>query len=194
MTRNIYPSSLRYYIYETAEVHSMSMEFLTWPWMEGFFGEDTKKYHYSHLAGALTFLPYGVMVDEFQHHMYDNPQMSEADRNKLWLTLEAKYRPWLDLGDFPFFGEGRRWQAQSHIYERPFYYIDYCLAQIVALSFWAEAQKNPKAAWEKYDKLVSFGGKKTYVDLVKGAGLPTPFNADNLKIVADAAVKWLDAR
>lgn len=194
MARDIYPAELSHYTFETAEVHSMSMEFLTWPWMEGFFGGETQKYYYSHLASALTFIPYGVMVDEFQHHIYDKPEMSPADRNALWLTLEAKYRPWLDIGDFPFFGEGRRWQAQSHIYERPFYYIDYCLAQIIALSFWAESQKDRAAAWEKYKRLVGFAGTKTYVDLVKDAGLPTPFVAENLKIVADAAVNWLDKK
>ena len=193
MSRDVYPSGLRRYTSETAEIHSMAMEFLTWPWMEGFFGDETQKYYYSHLASALTFIPYGTMVDEFQHHIYDKPEMSPKERNDLWLELEAKYRPWLDQKDFPFYGEGRRWQAQLHIYRIPFYYIDYCLAQIMALSFWAETQKDRNAAWEKYDRLVGFAGTKTFVDIVKEAGLPTPFEADNLKIVSDAAVKWLDS-
>ena len=192
LARDIYPSALQDYSSETAEVHSMSMEFLTWPWMDGFFGEQTQKYYLSHLAGALEFIPYGTMVDEFQHHIYEKPHMTPAQRNELWLELESKYRPWLDLSDIPYFAEGRRWQGQLHIYELPFYYIDYCLAQIIALSFWAEAQKDRKVAWEKYHRFLSFAGTKTFVELVTDAGLPTPFISENLKIVADAAVSWLD--
>ena len=193
-SRDIYPSALRRYTYETAEVHSMAMEFFTWPWMEGFFGDQTDKYYYSHLASALIFIPYGTMVDEFQHHIYEKPDMTPAERNALWLKLEGIYRPWLDLTDTPFFGDGRRWQAQQHIFGMPFYYIDYCLAQIMALSMWAESQADFKAAWEKYVRFTGFAGTKTFVDLVADAGLPTPFVPENLKTVADAAVKWLDGR
>ena len=192
--RKIYPSALWEYSAETAEIHSMAMEFFAWPWMEGFFKEDTAKYYYTHLADSLTFLPYGVAVDEFQHQIYDNPQMTPTERNELWKSLEAKYRPWTDLTGVPFFDEGRRWQTQMHIYSIPFYYIDYTLAQIVALAFWAEDQKDHAAAWAKYDKLVGFAGTKTFVELVEGAGLATPFVSENIKVVADAAVAWLDSQ
>jgi M3 family oligoendopeptidase len=194
VARDIYPSALRRYSFETAEVHSMAMEFFTWPWMEGFFGEQTAQYYYSHLASALTFIPYGTMVDEFQHHIYEKPEMTPQERNALWLQLEAKYRPWLDLSDTPFYEEGRRWQAQLHIYGMPFYYIDYCLAQVMALSFWAQMQTDKQAAWDKYRRFVGFAGIKTFVELVEDAGLPTPFVPENLKTVADAAVRWLDAQ
>ena len=190
--RDIYPSALRYYTSETAEIHSMSMEFFTWPWMDGFFGEQTDKYYNSHLSGALSFLPFGAIGDEFQHIIYQNPDMTPAERNQLWLKLESKYRPWFDLTDTPFHGEGRRWQGIMHIFERPFYYIDYCLAQIMALSFWAENQSNPKQAWEKYMRLIGFAGAKTFVDLIANAGLPTPFEAVNIKAVADVATEWLE--
>ncbi|MCL2362738.1 MAG: M3 family oligoendopeptidase [Defluviitaleaceae bacterium] len=192
MSRDVYPSALRRYSMETAEVHSMAMEFFTWPWMEGFFGDQTKKYYYSHLASALIFIPYGTMVDEFQHHVYERPEMTPVERNALWLELEGKYRPYLEMDDFPFYGEGRRWQAQGHVYGMPFYYIDYCLAQIMALSFWTDNQKAPKEAWEKYMRLLGFAGTKTFVELIEDAGLPSPFVPDNLKTVADAAVAWLD--
>ncbi|MCL2519400.1 MAG: M3 family oligoendopeptidase [Spirochaetaceae bacterium] len=194
LARDIYPSALKEYSMETAEVHSMSMEFFTWPWMEGFFGEQTSKYYHSHLSSALTFIPYGTMVDEFQHHIYERPEMSPKERNELWLKLEAKYRPYLNLDEVTFYTEGRRWQNQLHIYGMPFYYIDYCLAQIMALSFWAENQQDNKAAWAKYRRFVGFAGTKTFVDLIKDAGLPTPFEPDNLKLVAEAAVKWLDKK
>jgi oligoendopeptidase F len=120
--------------------------------------------------------------------------MSPKERNELWLELESKYRPYLDLKDFPFYGDGRRWQAQAHIYKYPFYYIDYCLAQTMALAFWAESQENHKKAWEKYCRLVSLGGTKTFSDLIADAGLQSPFKADTLKIVSDAVSEWLDAQ
>ncbi|MCL2404034.1 MAG: M3 family oligoendopeptidase [Defluviitaleaceae bacterium] len=192
LARDIYPSALRRYSMETAEIHSMAMEFFTWPWMEGFFGDQTQKYYYSHLASALTFIPYGTMVDEYQHHIYEKPNMSPKERNQLWLELESKYRPWLNLEGTDFYGQGRRWQSQGHIFSSPFYYIDYCLAQIMALSFWAQNQKNPSDAWAKYRRLLGFAGTKTFVELIEDAGLPSPFVPNNLKDVADAAVEWLD--
>ena len=194
VAKDIYPTDLQNTPQETSEIHSMAMEFFTWPWMEGFFGPQTEKYYDSHLSGSLSFLPYGVMVDEFQHHIYENPDMTPAQRNAYWLELEAKYRPWLDLKDTPFNGEGRRWQNQLHLYVVPFYYIDYCLAGIVALSFWALIQKDSKQAWEKYMRLLGFAGTKTFVELLDDAGLPTPFEPDNIKAIADAATAWLDGR
>lgn len=190
--RDVYPHALQEITMETAEVHSMSMEFFTWPWMEGFFGDSAGKYYQSHLSSALTFLPYGTMVDDFQHRVYENPEMTPKQRNDTWLELESVYRPYLELEGFPFYGEGRRWQAQSHIFQSPFYYIDYCLAQTMALAFWAEDQKDHEAAWAKYRIFVSLAGTKTFVELVDTAGLPSPFVTDNLKIVAGAASEWLD--
>ena len=192
LARDIYPSALGDYAAETAEIHSMAMEFLTWPWMEGFFKEDTDKYYYSHLASALVFLPYGCMVDEFQHHIYEKPEMTHTQRNELWLSLEAVYRPHLDKSDIDFMAQGRGWQRQAHIYEMPFYYIDYCLAQIVALSFWAKSQQNREEAWAKYHRLVSLAGTKTFVELLEDAQMPSPFVSDNLKLVSDEAQKFLD--
>jgi M3 family oligoendopeptidase len=192
VNRDLFPTNLRECSYETAETHSMSMEFFTWPWMEGFFGNDTAKYRYKHISGALTFIPYGTMVDEFQHYVYENPEITPAQRNELWLKLESEYRPYLDLEGFPFFGEGRRWQAQLHIYEMPFYYIDYVLAQLMALSFWAADQKDHVQAWGNYRRFVGFAGKKTFVDLVEDAGMKNPFKPETLPEVADAALKWLD--
>lgn len=192
VSRDVRPSQLREYTYETAEVHSMSMEFFTWPWMEGFFGDATGKYRYSHLSGALTFIPYGAMVDHFQHEVYQHPDMAPAERNELWLRLESQYRPYLKLEGTPFYGEGRRWQAQSHIYERPFYYIDYCLAQTAALEFWALDQKDHSVAWSKYRRFVGFAGTKTFTDLMADAGLESPFVPETLGVIAAAAVEWLD--
>ena len=190
--RDIYPTALADYSADIAEIHSMAMEFFAWPWMEGFFGDATKKYLESHLASALTFLPYGSMVDDFQHRIYENPEMTPAQRNALWLEMEGKYRPYLDLKDFPFYGEGRRWQAQLHIFGYPFYYIDYCLAQTAALAFWAEDQENHQAAWDKYCRLVRLAGTKTFSDLLTDSQLASPFVPATLKNIADSVTKWLE--
>jgi M3 family oligoendopeptidase len=192
VSRDVRPVELQNYTYETAETHSMSMEFFTHPWMKLFFGEQTDKYIYSHLADALAFLPYGCMVDEYQHLVYANPTLTPAGRNALWLKLESEYRPYLDQTALPFFSEGRRWQAQSHIYERPFYYIDYCLAQTMALAFWAADNKDHGSAWAKYRRFVGFGGTKTFTELIKDAGMSSPFDADTLRTVTEAAAKWLE--
>ena len=192
--RGVYPTLLREYTNETAEVHSMSMEFFTWPWMDGFFGGASGKYRYSHLASALTFIPYGTMVDDFQHRIYANPDMTPRERNELWKELEGIYRPWLDLEGAPFFEEGRRWQYQAHIYERPFYYIDYCLAQTIALAFWAEDQEDHNAAWARYRKFLDFAGTETFTGIIVATGLPSPFNPDALRGLTSTASSWLDGQ
>ena len=200
VAKDIYPSQLQHGGQDVSEIHSMAMEFFTWPWMEGFFGEDTEKYYQNHLASCVDFLPYGVMVDEFQHLIYNNPDKTPKERQEMWLSLEEKYRPWLDKANIPFWTEGRSWQMQLHIYGLPFYYIDYCLAGVMALNFWAlnqkdeESKNNQNEAWAKYKKLVSYAGTKTFVDLVTDSGLPSPFEPDNLKIVADMVIDWLEAK
>ena len=191
--RNIVPVSCRWASMEASEVHSMSMEFFAWPWAEGFFGPDTRKFLYSHLASALTFIPYGTMVDHFQHIVYERPDMTPAERHGVWRELTAQYMPWLRLdGEIPFFSEGRYWQRQSHIYDMPFYYIDYCLAQTMSLYFWGEIQKDLPAAWEKYYRYTKLAGTKTFTDLLAAAELPTPFDEDTMRGICEAAANWLD--
>ena len=178
---------------EGCEVHSMSMEFFAWPWSEGFFGDDTRKFLYSHLAGAITFIPYGTMVDHFQHRVFENPDMTPAERHATWKELLGVYMPWMLLdGDIPFYADGEGWQRQHHIYSFPFYYIDYCLAQTVALSFWAHIQDDPKAAWERYMAYTSQGGSKTFVELLESAGLESPFDEQSMREICETAGKWLE--
>ena len=178
---------------EACEVHSMSMEFMAWPWAEGFFGEDTRKYLYSHLAGALTFIPYGTMVDHFQHVVYEKPDMTPAERHGVWKELLGVYMPWMKLdGDIPVYSEGEGWQRQLHIYQSPFYYIDYCLAQTVALEIWALLQKDRKEAWERYMAYTRQGGSEVFTTLLKNAGLESPFDEECLRTVCETAKSWLD--
>ena len=190
--RDIFPMELQDPTMESAEIHSMSMEFFAWPWAEDFFGDEADKYRYSHLAGAVTFLPYGTMVDHFQHIIYENPDLTPDQRHEKWAELTKIYMPWIRLGDMPFWGEGKAWQRQSHIYESPFYYIDYCLAQSVALQFWALMQQDRAEAWARYYDLVKLAGTRTYRELVTSAGLNDPFEPEGLRAACEAAAKWLD--
>lgn len=162
--------------YEACEIHSMSMEFFTWPWMQLFFKEDTEKFMYEHLSGAVQFLPYGVAVDEFQHVIYENPDMSPADRNRAWRDIEKKYLPHRTYEGNEFLDGGGFWHRQSHIFTSPFYYIDYVLAQICAFQFWKRSLEDKEAAWKDYVNLCKAGGSKSFLDLVKLAGLKSPFD------------------
>ena len=189
--RNRIPVSTIWPSLEACEVHSMSMEFFAWPWAEGFFGGDTRKFLYSHLMGALTFIPYGTMVDHFQHVVYEYPEFSPEERHQVWQELLGIYMPWLRPGDIPFYGEGKGWQRQSHIYQSPFYYIDYCLAQTVSLDFWARIQEDPQAAFKTYMDYTSLGGTMVFTDLLNAAGLGNPFDENTLRRVCEAADKYL---
>ncbi len=178
---------------EACEVHSMSMEFFAWPWAEGFFGKDTRKFLYNHLSGALTFIPYGTMVDHFQHIVYEKPNMTPAERHETWKMLLGIYMPWCKLdGEIPVYGEGHGWQRQGHIYGSPFYYIDYCLAQTVALQFWARIQDDLPDAWKHYIAYTEQGGSRTFTELLKNADLDSPFEESCLRGVCEKANEWLD--
>ena len=193
LNRDRIPMSTIWPSMEGCEVHSMSMEFFAWPWAEGFFGADTRKFRYSHLAGALTFIPYGTMVDHFQHIVYEKPDMTPRQRHDTWKELLGVYMPWMKLGsEIPFYGDGEGWQRQMHIYQSPFYYIDYCLAQTVSLQFWAMLQKDPKDAWAHYMAYTKQGGSRTFTDLLKNAGLDSPFEESCLRGVCETAKQWLD--
>jgi M3 family oligoendopeptidase len=177
--------------YEAAEIHSMSMEFLTWPWMQLFFGKDTEKYQFSHLAGAISFLPYGVAVDEFQHIVYENPALTPAQRRAEWSKLEAKYLPNHDFDGNSYLEAGGYWQKQSHIFNSPFYYIDYTLAQICAFQFWVKDRKNHATTWRNYVKLCKAGGSASFLDLVKLAKLKSPFEPGTVATVTSTIKRWL---
>ena len=178
---------------EACEVHSMSMEFFGWKSAEDFFGPDARKFLYSHLATSVTFIPYGTMVDHFQHIVYEHPELTPAERHAEWKRLLGIYMPWMKLdGEIPFYSEGMGWQRQSHIYEVPFYYIDYCLAQTVALEFWAMIQDDYDSAWKHYMAYTEQGGGEVFTKLLENAGMESPFDEETLRGVCEKAGKWLD--
>lgn len=175
---------------EAAEIHSMSLEFLTYPHMDLMVGPAAAdRFRRMHLIGALAFLPYGVCVDHFQHEIYANPTASPAERHAIWQRLEKLYLPWTDYGDLAYPAKGGRWQAKPHIYNSPFYYIDYTLAQCCAMQFWLRARTDPAEALEAYVRLCARGGEAPFQDLVASAGLTSPFAPGALAgVVREAAV------
>lgn len=177
---------------ESAEIHSMSMEFFTWPWMELFFKEDTDKYKFSHLVSAIQFIPYGVAVDEFQQLVYENPTWKPNERKAAWKELEEIYLPHRNYDDNEYLAQGGLWQRQAHIYEIPFYYIDYTLAQICALQFWKKNKENHEEAWKDYLNLCKLGGSKPFLELVQEAKLRSPFEEGTVQSTIGVIEDWLN--
>lgn len=193
LARSILPASSRWPTLEACEVHSMSMEFFAEGWAESFFGADADKFRWQHLADALTFIPYGTLVDHFQHECYEHPEFSPAERNECWLKLQRVYMPWLKPEEeLAFYSSGRAWQRQRHIYIDPFYYIDYCLAQTVSLEFWVLLRHDRSEAWSKYMAYTRPAGTLSFRELLRQAGLGDPFDGGTLKSVAEEAARWLD--
>ena len=178
--------------YEACEIHSMSMEFLTWPWMKLFFENDTEKYKFIHLSEALLFIPYGVTVDEFQHWVYENPEVTPQERREKWLEIEKKYLPTRDYGEVNELKNGIFWFRQGHIFSSPFYYIDYTLAQVCAFQFWIKSREDRENAWQDYLNLCKLGGSKSFFELMKSANLKNPFEEGTLASVIPKIKEYLD--
>ncbi|NLD26750.1 MAG: M3 family oligoendopeptidase [Acholeplasmataceae bacterium] len=176
---------------EACEIHSMSMEFFTWPWMERFFGNDADRYRYHHLAGTITFIPYGVLVDHFQHEVYEHPDMTPQERKQVWRELEKRYLPY-KIYENEFLEAGNYWLRQSHIFTTAFYYIDYTLAQVCAQQYWVMNQENHEQAWESYVRLCRKGGSKSFLELLEVAGLKNPFVPGSIKEVSVKLQNFLD--
>ena len=176
---------------ETAEIHSMSMEFFAEKWTELFFGDRAQEYIDMHLEDSAAFIPYGCMVDEFQHIVYENPDMTPAERKAAWSKLEKEYKPHLDYGDNEYLAQGGYWQRQLHIYDSPLYYIDYCLAQTCALQYKVKMDADFKAAWESYLKLCKLSASDFFTAMIKEVGLASPFEDGCLKNIVEKLEKYV---
>jgi len=166
---------------ETAEVHSMSMEFFTEQWMDLFFGNRGADYKKMHLEDAIAFIPYGCMVDEFQEIIYTKPELTAGERRAVWQRLETEYKPHLAFADDEFFSAGRTWQLQRHVYNSPFYYIDYCLAQTCALQFKTIMDENHQDAWQKYTTFCLESAKDYFPNMLHKVGFKSPFEDGFMK-------------
>ncbi len=176
---------------ESCEIHSMSMEFFAWPYMKDFFGKDDTKYRYKHLSSCIEFLPYGVCVDHFQHWVYEHPKATHEERCAQWKELESRYNPERVFDGLPTLNNGTYWLRQGHIFNSPFYYIDYTLAQVVAFQFLLTDQKDHAKAWKKYVKLVKCGGKYPFCELLEHNKLRNPFEEGTIKKVITGCEKIL---
>lgn len=177
---------------EACEIHSMSMEFITYPWMENFFKEETDKYKFNHVSEAILFIPYGVLVDEFQHFVYANPEVTPAERKAKWRELEQQYLPHRNYEGNDFLERGGYWFRQGHIFNDPFYYIDYTLAQVCAFQFFVKLEENRESAWQDYLNLCNEGGSLPFTKLIGVANLENPFEEGSIRNVTPVLEKWLD--
>ncbi len=161
---------------ESCEIHSMGLEFLSWPQMGLFFGaEEAERFRRIHLAQRLAVLAYIVAVDHFQHLVYAEPHCTADDRAAMWQQMERTYLPTLRWGDLAHPASGRRWHAQLHLFTAPFYYIDYGLALTCALQLWVHAEEDRAGTMARFGELCRRGGEAPFGELVRGAGLVSPF-------------------
>lgn len=193
LQRNVRPSDMTQMTMEVAEIHSMSMEYFTHPWMKGFFGEDTEKYYYSHVTDSIKFLPYGASIDEFQEWVYLNPEVSPKQRRAKYREIEKKYLPHLDYDGLGYLENGGRWQMQMHVYAMPFYYLDYTIAQVCAFQYFVWDQKDHEAAWESYLNVCKCAGAIPFKELVKESGLQSPFEPGCIEAVLPTLEQYIDS-
>lgn len=177
---------------ESCEIHSMSLEFLTWSHMDKFFGEDAERFREIHLAQSILFLPYGCAVDHFQHLVYANPEATPQERNQMWQQMEKLYLPWRDYGDLAYPMQGGLWQQKQHIYCSPFYYIDYTLALCCAMQFWVKAESDFEQTLSEYIALCQRGGQAPFQTLTNSANLVSPFKSGSLAKVIEKAQNFLE--
>lgn len=192
-SRGIEPSTCIWATLESAEIHSMSMEYFAWPWMKEFFGEDAEKYYYTHLADSVQFLPYGVLVDHFQHEVYKNVDMTPEQRKEVWRNLEKQYLPHKNYDAIPMLEKGTWWFKQAHIFSSPFYYIDYTLAEVCAMQFWLRLQEKDPEAFNDYYAICKAGGSITFTNIVALANLKSPFKDNCLKDVMKRIDNYLSS-
>ena len=191
-SRNIELSDQIFSTSEIDEIHSMSMEHFTYPFMDKFFGKNTDKYRYHHLVKSLEVIPYLVSVDAFQHAIYANPKMDARARRKVWHDIEKEFMPWRDYDGNKFLSEGGFWMQKQHIFLYPFYYVDYALAQMCAYQLFLRSLDTFSDAWKDYLNLCKAGGTKGYFDLLKVAKLESPFEEETIQSISERIEKVIE--
>lgn len=177
---------------DIAEIHSMAMEQFAYSYAEQFFGSDADKFRFAHLQEAVTFVPFGAAVDEFQHIIYAKPELTPKERTYEWHKLEKKYMPWRSYEEDEFMERGGFWYHKLHIFLYPFYYINYTLTTMGAMEFKKRYQENKEQAWNDYLALCRAGSSTNYLNLLKLAGLSVPFKEGSVaKAIACAKEELL---
>ena len=167
---------------ETAEIHSMSREFFSWPWQKAFF-EEEDKFKLIHLIKSVLFIPYGLLVDEFQHWVYENPQADPTTRKSMWREMEKRYLPSIDYSGNDFLENGGFWFRQLHLFELPFYYIDYVIAQLCAFQYLISSEQDFNGAWGDYVNLIDSAIDKSFLESIKKGNLKNPFKENNIESI-----------
>ncbi|MGE6753711.1 M3 family oligoendopeptidase [Rossellomorea sp. NPDC071047] len=178
--------------YDSAEIFSFGMERLAWPWMELFFGENTKQYQYSHLITAFMYMPLASAVDEFEHCIYEEPSLSIKERKSKWRDLEHKYLPERDYDGNEFLESGTSFYQISHLFTTPFYFMDYDLAHLCSVQLWKMHKENPKEAWKGYLEMCRNGGKLPFKELIDQANINSPFEENSIHPILKFVEEWIE--
>lgn len=178
---------------EAAEVDALSMEMFVLPYVGRFFDtpKDADKYRFMLLESKVHKVPYCCVVDEFQHNVYNRPQATRADRRGMWRELEKKYMPHRDYSGSPFLESGAWWFQQGHPFFRPFYFIDYGLAEICSLEFFQRMTADYSSAWQDYVRMCRLGGTRSFTQLLKVAKIDSPFERGTVRRAAEFTEEYL---
>ena len=180
-------TAFKEYPTEMAEVASMSMELFTMDYWDVFFDneEDLKRAKRHQLERVITIFPWISTIDSFQHWLYENPNHTLDQRSDAWMNLLTNFSS--NAIDFSGLLPYRKysWQKQLHLFEVPFYYIEYGIAQLGAIGMWKQFKENKQQALENYIKALSLGGTCTLPELYEAAGLPFDFSPERIKVLMD---------
>lgn len=190
MSRDIDMPEINFPTLDCCEIHSMSMELLTWPWMKLFFKDNDEKFKRTHMATIVRLIPYCMIVDEFQHIIYKNPELTPLERKSEWRRLEKIYTPWKDYDKNDFLEKGCWWFKQGHIFKNPFYYIDYALAEVCALQIWSDMEEDYDRVLNSYMKICKDAGKRSFVETVEKGNLKSPFEKGCLDNIIEKIYTW----
>lgn len=176
-------SAFKEYPMEIAEVASMAMELFSMDHWDVYFDteEDLQRAKEHQLERVITIFPWIATIDKFQHWIYENPVHTEEQRTAAWSRILGEFTS--PVLDFSGLEEYRKisWQRQLHLFEVPFYYIEYGIAQLGAIGMWMQYKNDPDAALDNYMRSLSLGGTKTLPELYEAAGLKFNFSPDHIK-------------
>jgi len=183
LTHPLLLNGFKEYPTEIAEVASMSMELFTMDHWDVFFSDavELQRAKEQQLERVITIFPWIATIDKFQHWIYEHPHHTRAERSKVWLSiLEEFSSPVVDYSGLENY-RTYHWQRQLHIFEVPFYYIEYGIAQLGAIGLWQQYHQDPKKALQNYTAALALGGTKTLPELFAAAGLPFDFSAAHIR-------------
>ena len=172
---------------EIAEVASMSMELFSMNHWESFFdnADDLKRAKEHQLERTITIFPWIAIIDKFQHWVYENPAHTIEERTATWSAILKEFSTnAIDFTGLELYRE-IAWQRQLHLFEVPFYYIEYGIAQLGAIGLWMQYKKNPQQALQNYINALSLGGTKTLPVLYETAGLKFDLSPDYIKTLME---------